>query len=522
VIVNFREFMIMHIKLVSGSLFKNSSKSSPLVLLLLLLFLTGCPSSHYGHRTGTIIVGISSGPSTLDPRTATDAVGQRIVELLFSPLVRIGKNLQAEPHLAQSWEYRNLQYTFHLRDDFKFSDGKPVNANDVAYSFEVDAAKGSPFSTVFDNVEKWETPNARTLIVKLKKPDAQFLINLFQIAILPKHLIESSPAAFQNSLIGSGVFKLVSQNDNEIILAFNALNPMVKKPGYQNLIFKIIHDDNTRYLKALNEEVDILQNDMPEVKVPALLKSGLFVGKIGPGLNFNYLLVNHHDPFLKLIEVRRALDKAINRAEIIRYKLADLAEEARSLLAPVNPFSTKDLPPAQYDLASARNLLRNIQMPLRPLVLKTASNEQAKDIGLILASQFEKLGIPMDLKSFEWATYYADVKAGNFQLATMRWTGIVDPNIYREVYSSHEFPPGKNRGFYKNMQVDKLVEQGLQEMSPKRRKQIYDRVQRLVYDDLAVIPLWYNKNICLAHNRIRNYDPSPNGSFYPLAFITVQ
>jgi peptide/nickel transport system substrate-binding protein len=136
----------------------------------------------------------------------------------------------------------------------------------------------------------------------------------------------------------------------------------------------------------------------------------------------------------------------------------------------------------------------------------------------VIANQLNRSGLNVQLQSYEWATFYDDVKKGNFQLATMKWVGTVDPDIYRMAFHSKEVPPGRNRGSYQNPKLDKLMDEGTTAGREKRKK-IYDEVQKIVLEDLAIIPLWYDQQVAVASKSVAGYQPEPSSDFQP--FLNV-
>ena len=171
-----------------------------------------------------------------------------------------------------------------------------------------------------------------------------------------------------------------------------------------------------------------------------------------------------------------------------------------------------DMPAAE----AARKLVERLNLRTTTLTLKTSNTPQAVDTGKVLAYQMSQSGVHVQLQSYEWSTFYNDIKHGAFQLATMRWVGVFDPDIYRLAFHSSERPPGRNRGSYTNIELDQLLTQGTNEEDIQKRKRIFDKVQQLVLDDLAILPLWYDQQIAVAKTNVRGYRPSQIGDFWPV------
>ncbi|MGE4133346.1 MAG: ABC transporter substrate-binding protein, partial [Bdellovibrionales bacterium] len=266
--------------------------------------------------------------------------------------------------------------------------------------------------------------------------------------------------------------------------------------------------------------VDIAQNEMGPDKVKDFLSQpDRFQVQTYPGLNMIYMLINFHDKWLSNPIVRRALAHAIDRQSIIQYKLFNLAEAATSILSPINPFFSKELQNPEFDSKKSADLIRSAGAVEHTLTLKTSNDPTALAVGRVLAHQLRESGLKIKHESYEWATYYADIKKGAFELATMKWVGIVDPDIYRAAFLSTETPPGRNRGFYKNPQVDTILNQAQKAEDFAERSKLFGQVQRLVHQDLAIIPLWYDRQVAIAQSNIRDYHPIATSDYRALTKV---
>jgi peptide/nickel transport system substrate-binding protein len=480
---------------------------------LMLISVGGCTKKS-ATPDDTLVVAISSEPSTLDPRFATDAVGTRITSLIFNGLVRLGENLEAVPEAAESWTLKGNTYTFKLRSDLKFHNGRALKPEDVEFSLKFALSPGSPYNTVRDSIKSFKVREEGGRIytdIELFVGSPKFLTSeLRGIKIVPKAEVLASGNDFARSLIGTGGYRLIRQDASEIEL--EAVTARTK-----HLIFKIIHDDFTRYQKMLKGDIDILQMELTQDRVADFQKRpDEFQVLVFPGLGMNYLLVNFRNPLLKQSPVRKALAEAIERDDIIKYKYKGLAAKANSLLTPQNPYYDASLPQVKYDLEHARQLIQAAGAGGRELTLKTSNSPQAIDNGKVLAYQMSQSGLKVNLQSYEWSTFYGDVRRGNFELATMKWVPMVDPEIYKMAFHSSEVPPGRNRGYYLNPLLDKLTEAGQLEPDLKKRKKIFDQVQEIVQSDLAIIPLWYEQQIAIAKKSVVNYHPNQTGDYWPL------
>lgn len=478
----------------------------------------GACTESYQPPADTLVVALESQPLTLDPRFATDATGIRVGGLIFSSFVRVGDELKIIPDAAERWTVQERTYTFYLRRDLKFHNGRAVKPEDVIFTWEFYRGPKSPFATSLKKIKtvavQTENGQIRVDILLDRLTDGFLLSELPSIKILPKAEVEIHGDDFAQILIGTGPFRFSGQNLNEIRLQSAGAK-------IQNLVFKVIRDDFTRYQKMLKGEVDVAQHVLPTERVAEFQKrTDDFNVMIYSGLNMAYVLLNHRDDSLKDPSIRRALAQAIDRESLIKYKLSSLALAATSILSPDHFYFNSDVRNPAFDLAGAKSLIKNHPLRDKPLIVKTANTPAAIDSGRILANQFREAGLNVKHESYEWATYYDDIKKGNFQIAVMKWVGIVDPDIYRDAFHSKETPPGRNRGAYRNPQVDRLLDQGMDEEDRDKRRAIFLQVQKLVHDDLAIIPLWYDRQVAVARREVLNYKPIITSDYWPLTQVS--
>lgn len=486
-------------------------------LIFLPLAVSGCRGDFAPPRD-TVVVAIGAQPLTLDPRYAMDATGTRVDALIFSGLVRMGEKFEAVPDAAEKWTYKNHVFTFWLKRDLQFHNGRAVTADDVDFSFRYYLDKNGVFASMlktFKNFHVDTKDGGIVVTVGVNNYSDNFLISeMPTVKILPKKEIEEQGVDFNQSLIGTGPYRFVRQTLNEIRLKS-------VRAKTENLVFKVIRDDLTRYQKMLKGEVDLVLNDMPADKIEAFeRRPENFQVISSPALSMNYIVLNLKDPLLKQKDVRLALSQALQRNEIIKYKLKSLAQEATSVLTPQNPYFNSTLKNPTFDLKAAQKIVARLGVKNQTLILKTSNTPSALDTGRVLANQFSRSGLNVKVESFEWGTFYDDVKKGNFQMATMKWVGVVDPDIYRLAFDSKEVPPGRNRGAYSNAKVDDLLEKGRGEEDIRKRRRIYAQIQSLVHADLAVIPLWYETQITIARRSVQNFKPVMSGDYWPLTEVT--
>ena len=158
------------------------------------------------------------------------------------------------------------------------------------------------------------------------------------------------------------------------------------------------------------------------------------------------------------------------------------------------------------------------------LTLKTSTEELPRLLGAVLQEQWRRVGVELELRSLEFATLYADITRGNFQLYTLRWVGANnDPDIFEYVFHSRKIPPdGANRGHYRNPRLDSLLDQARVEADRDNRAQIYREAQRIVAEDQPYLNLWYFDNVAVHRRRITNVQLTPSGDYDFLSQIVLR
>jgi peptide/nickel transport system substrate-binding protein len=466
------------------------------------------------------VVGLEAAPTNLDPRLATDAYSERIDQLIFNGLVRRTPQGETVPDLADRWEVKaDRVYTFHLRPGVRFQDGTALTSDDVRYTFEslLSPAFASPYKKDYAVIDRIETPDPATVRFVLKEPFAPFLLNLTR-GIVPRHLAETAGKNFSSEPLGTGPFLFTRWIPDQAVEL--TANPSYYEgaPKIQKVIFRIIPEESTRLLELLAGSVDFLENALsPDLLDRIEQTPGLAVYS-GKGNSYSYMGFNLADPILKDLRVRRAIAMAIDREGIIKNILRGTAEPATGLLPPGHWAYDPDVRSYPYAPREAKRLLSEAgyRLPLR-LSFKTSQNELARRIAEAIQHQLAGAGIEIDLRTYEWGTFYADIKAGNFQLYTLSWVGVNDPDLYYMTCHSESLPPaGANRGRYIDPEMDRWLIEGRKTLDRNRRARIYAEVQKRAAERLPYVSLWYTKNIVVMKRNIKGFLLYPGGDLISL------
>ena len=493
-------------------------------IALLLVVCCACLSPSNERPPGYLVAGIESNPLQLDPRYSTDANSVRIGNLIYNSLLRYDERSQLQAELADNWRMLDDRtYLFDLRRDVTFHNGRPLTAADVKYTYEsiLDSKSLSPKRGLLRPLESIEQTGSHQLRFRLRAPHAPF-IEQFTMGIVPA----GAGNALHRPPPGTGPFRLEALESGEKVTLSAYSSYWQGRPRLDGIVFKIVPDALVRVLEFKQGAIDFMQNDLEPDLLPWLEKNTDADVEMHLGTTFQYIGMNLTHPILRHQKVRQALACAIDRDSIIRHLLKDTVSEAGGMLSPLNWAYDGSARHWPYDPELAKQLLDEAGFPdpdgdgRRPrfrLSFKTTNIDLRRRIAEALKEQLLRVGIELELRSYEWGTFFGDIKNGNFHLYSLAWVGIEDPDIYYQVFHSSSVPPnGDNRGRYSNPDVDRLLESGRATLDRRKRRLIYRDVQRLLAEDLPYVPLWWWKNVIVKRPTLRGFVPYPDGELISL------
>ena len=469
----------------------------------------------------TLVMIIESSPTDLDPRVGVDAQSERIDELIFDALLTRDEHLNVQPGVAERWDVPDpLTYVFHLRHGVTFHSGQPLTSRDVKWTFDsmLQGKVRSTKSSAYRYVDRIEAPDDFTVTFHLKEPYASLLWNLSEgaIGIVPYGALND----VTRRPVGSGPFKFVSaEQDKEVILERND-NYWGEKAHLARVRFTVVPDTTTRALELRKGSADLAINALTSDMVFALARNPNLQIDRAPGTILAYLGFNLRDPQLKDVRVRQAIACAIDRRPLIQYVWGGLAQPATDILPTQSWAYNPQAAGFTYDPQKARQMLDAAGYPVHDgvrfhLTMKTSPEESTRLLAAVLQQQLRDVGIALDVRTFEFATFLADVTTGAFQLYSLRWIGgNEDPDIFDIVYHSRNFPPaGRNRGYYSNPRVDMLIDQARRETDQNVRRRLYAELQQVLAQEVPSINLWYFDNVLVHTRRVRNVPLTLSGNY---------
>jgi peptide/nickel transport system substrate-binding protein len=507
------------------------------LILICLFSLAACTSSTESPEASKPIlrIGLDTAPQHLDPRFGLDAASYKVSQLLYNGLVRLDAQARIVPDLALSWDSPDATtYIFHLRQDVRWHDGRRFTAADVHYTFTslLDPATQSPKRGSFDKIRSVDILADDRVQFVLSEPFAPFLSSNMTLPIIPPPREGDVQRNLDAHPIGTGPFVFVKQ-EPDVSLRLRANEAYFEsKPFVDEVVFRILPDAMVRLFELQKGNIDLLQNVLPPDLLSHLAEDSQFTVVKSPGTNFMYVGLNSRDAILRHMQVRQALAHAIDRHTLIQHVLHGLAQPADGILPAGHWAYEPHVSRYAYDPERAAQLLDAAGFPdpdgegpqaRFQLQYKTSQNEVGRRIAEVMQESLRKVGIAIDIRSYEWGTFFGDIRAGNFQLYALTWVGVTDPDILHYVLHSQSTPPaGANRGRYVNPHLDTLLDQGRRATALEQRRASYSAAQAIVAAELPYIPLWHNTNVAVLRNTFTGYSLTPAGDYRAIHSIRRQ
>ncbi len=494
--------------------------------------------------------------------TASDAAAERVKNLMFNSLVRKDANFEYVGELAKEIKTSDdgKTVTFILQDGVKFHNGQDFTSADVKYTFdELFKSNGFKAGAFFDTVpvDKPETGKPETAtatapakaaevktkrvahITSIETPDAktvvftvtrtalknQLLSNLVAIPIIPTGSVDRQ----KDQPLGSGPFKFVSLDASQNVVELAANQEYWEgAPKVQKLRLKTVTDANSLQAELQTGGVDLAPN--PSNISPDTLKSFGSSASLkivqSDGSNIQYLVFNTQSAPLNNPKIRQAIGYAIDRQKIVTELLFDQAKVADSIL-PLQSWAFNAGTQYKYDPDRAKQLLQEAGYKNEPIVFKYGSGNLAvNQYAQVIQNALTAVGLNVQIETLEVNTIRKELAQGEFKMYTGVWIGgNQDPIFLRDLFSSAKIPGGNvsccNRSRYSNAEVDKAVEDAVNETDKSKSKELYGKTWQIVSSELPLLPLWYPANIVVANKRIDNIKINASGDWSFIKDITV-
>ena len=496
-------------------------------------------------------------PSFFNPQLASDGPSFDVSTEIYDRLVEFDRKKpgNVKPGLAQSWSFSpdKLTYIFKLRKNISFHQTpyfKPTrffNADDVLFSFNRQRQKKHPYHLVNGGSYPYFNSLGMGSVIKdivkedpytvkfvLNKKDATFLINLAMefSSILSKEYADyllkiKKPESLDFRPIGTGPFIFKQYIKDSVIRLNSNLNYFRGSARFNGIITAIVPDTNVRFQKLKAGECHIISQpsplNLPEMKKHPNIK---LVG--GNRYNIAYLAMNvEKKPFNKQ-KVRQAIHHALNRSFYVQAIYQGYAEIAKNPYPP-NLWSYNDrVTDYEYSIEKSKHLLKQagyekgFKTTLWTLPIARPYNPNGKKMGELIQQDLAKVGVQVELLSYDWPTYISRSNKGEHEMIQMGWTSDNgDPdNFLRVLLSCSSVSSGVNVARWCYPPFDHLIEKALQIINRKQRSKLYKKAQVLLKKQAPWVTLAHTYDYVAMLNKVQGYIYTPFGSksFYTIYF----
>ncbi len=481
---------------------------------------------------------------TITPLVATSAYASTVqARVLESLLTRDSDTLKWQGKLAKSWQVSDdgLTITFQLRDDVVFSDGEPFDSSDVVFTFnfimneKIDAPSLRAYYKQMDSVVangKYE------VIFKYKEPYFKALAFSGGMDILAEHFYApylETPEKFNESkglLIGTGPYRLVDpknwtsdQDGIELIRNNRYWGPVT--PSFDRVSWRIIQNDSARLTTFRNGDIDLYGDAQPidfeklkdDKQLNEISNRFNYVSPIG---SYSYIgwnqELNKKPTRFADKRVRQAMTWLIDKQKIIDDVYLGYRSPAVSSFGEGSPQHDPNLKPRKYDIEKGKALLKEAGFedrdgdglledkegkPFEFEYIYFGNNETTKREMLVLKDMYARAGIKLIPKPSEWPVMLEHLDKKDFEVIRLGWGGTLESDLF-QIFHSDQIKDGDNRTAYKNKELDKLIEEARKEVDKEKRMVLWQKAEKILYDDLPYTFLSRSGELGFASKRIKN------------------
>ncbi len=465
-----------------------------LVVAVVLAGLTACSTGERvdlgGESSGNLIAAIAGEPDQLDPQKTSAYFSFEVLENVFDTLVEPDANLEMKPALAESWTVSpdQLSWTFHLRPGVTFHDGSPFTADDVVYSYRRIIDEQLTNVDKFSAVADVSAPAADTVVIRLTQPTPNLLTNIggFKgMAIVQRRNVESGEIATHP--IGTGPFAFAGQKSGDSITLKANPSYWGGAPKVSGVTFRFISEPTTALSALQAGEID-WTDSIPPQRVAQLRNDDSMHLAVTASNDYWYLALNEAREPWNDVRVRQAIAYGIDRAAIVAVTSYGTAAANQLAIPEGNPWYT-DYHRYSYDIDKAKGLLQEAGVTGGDLdMLVTSEYPETVTAAQVIADNLAPLGITVNIRTVDFATWLAEQNAGRFDMLMMGWLGNIDPDDF--YYAQHHTDGTSNAQKFSNAEVDRLLDAGRVEMNHQARVDLYRRAATIIADQVSYIYLY--------------------------------
>jgi len=465
-----------------------------------------------GDSSGNLVAAIAGEPDQLDPQKTSAYFSFEVLENVFDTLVEPDANLEMRPALAESWTVSpdQLVWTFHLRRSVTFHDGSPFTADDVVYSYRRIIDQELANADKLSAVTGITAADPSTVVITLKQPTPNLLTNLggFKgLAIVQRRNVESGEIATHP--VGTGPFAFQSQKSGDSIILKANPTYWAGAPKVSGVTFRFISEPSTALSALQAGEID-WTDSVPTQRVAQLKDDDSITLATTASNDYWYLALNEARPPWNDLRVRQAIAYAIDRDAIVQATSYGTAVANQLAIPQGNPWYTP-YDAYRHDVDKAKSLLADAGAAPKSLdMLVTNEYPETVTAAQIIADNLAPLGITVNIRTVDFATWLDEQNNGHFDMLMMGWLGNIDPDDF--YYAQHHTNGSSNAQKFSNPEVDRLLDAGRVEINRNARAGEYAKAATIIADQVSYIYL-YNPSVIQAWTtRLSGYEARRDGA----------
>lgn len=477
-------------------------------------------------QSGTLEIAVDQSPVGLDPHIATAFSTIAVVGQIYDTLVELNPALQLEPALAESWDVSEdgLTYTFTLRSDVTFHNGRTMTGQDVVYSYEriMDEATGSPLASDFTQISGVEAPDDETVVFHLSAPYAPFLASLLSLYVVPQEVVEENEN-LQQVAVGTGPFMLAEWvPDTYLLLEANPNYYREGQPGVAALRYNIVPEASTRAAGLRTGAYHFLP-DVDPGTIETLRGASNLTVHATEELAYTLLGLNTSRPPLDDPRVREAINMAIDRDEIVEAVYFGNAVPGGPLSPSLQDWavSTDEFNCYAADPEAARALLAEAgyEDGFDMEIITYGTIRVVSDLAQVLQAQLQDAGINATLDIQEFGNFVQNWRNSNFDAFVSRNAGRVDPD--GSFYRTFSTDGATNVFLYSHPEADALMEEGRAVTDPDARYEIYADLQRKLACEGPIAHIGYGMLFTVHRDNVAGFQQIPTRDLHYLRNVTL-
>ncbi len=517
------------------------------LLTVIPLVLSGCPSTKPNGSTNTATTAATAeatatgtlnlygtDPYTLDPATSSEATSGEYILQIFSGLLMLDDNLKPVADITKSWAISTdgTVYTFTLRNDVKFHDGRAVTATDFKYSWEraCNPSTGSVTAGTYlgdivgakdmlagkaTSLGGVKVVDNYTLQVTIDKPKSYFLYKMAFVATFVVDKNNITTGEWWRKPNGTGPFKLKSWTKNQSLILERNDSYYGDKARVASVNYQMLSGVPMRLYETGSIDVTGIGSDYIDMVTD---DAGPYLAQLSvlPELSFSYIGFNCAKPPFDDVNIRRAFSMAIDKSKLTSLVYRDMVQPAAGILPKGLPGYSDQLQGLDFNVTEAKALIAASKYGsvanLPPITITTTGwgGATSGDLQAIVYEWKQNLGVDVTIRQLEPERFFYNLQT---ELDEMYYTGWVadypHPQNFLEVLfrSDSQY----NYGRYDNAEADALLDKAGLETDPAKSLAIYQQVEQIMVDEAACLPLWFGKSYLLIKPYVKGYLPTAMG-----------